>query len=469
MVSDELIATIKQETVSSQQDLELLMYLLERGCMDARIFNAATGGSSVYDGISGWQLRPLMGALYEMRADAKLFRGLVHSLGLGQVNYLTWLHKSGLLTPAVLTKVIGNAGGDFLSATPQLKSDLHALIERELAIAGADAEGYSGKKHTSTTDDLKNHYSDMLEDPALENLLLIKDEWLPQLPRDELAELKARIARNLNFQRKAVTLQAVHEEQQRIALEREQLASLPLFQGRSVVLIGAEETVLWDGKMVDRFLPQAVIDAVRAQAADVTVFKFTTGNIKTLKPQLLDTIARIKGPLTILIDGHGLAGKGRAGAITLVKKSPDAPWGEQELTEFDLQDALKKRWDAVTGGRQETAEKIDIAKRDIIISASCYSSNILRELLAWGVPTPILIANAEYGQYGMTNYNSPFHSNFLEFGIGLGSGHPSTLGDVFRNESSKRLHGNITVYCPMLNNSSHSLQQIARADSGRPV
>jgi hypothetical protein len=285
------------------------------------------------------------------------------------------------------------------------------------------------------------------KDPELYGMEQIQDNWLFTIPADhaQLINLKAMIARNLNLTHQDINAQTVGQEHLRILQSQTAYRKIPLFANRDVVLVANGEK--WEHDARDprwlsqfirmsgsesRFGTPALQAAIRKQARTLNIWRFEESS-EQKKQELLDYIIHHEGPLTLFFDAHGFER-----GIGLTKT--------QDLLEYELRDALIKRWKTIH------LDRSNIENHDIIIVSTCYSGTIGQKIvralpeLGPATPVPFILGPTEYGQIGRTDRTTPFGTRFTTRLIE--GGKRPTIGDAIRLDKIDQLHGNPTIYAP---------------------
>ena len=155
--------------------------------------------------------------------------------------------------------------------------------------------------------------------------------------------------------------------------------------------------------------------------------------MQEIKGEALSRIAETTGPLTILLEGHGTR-KGFYFSGDIDSTSLSGSFGQnRHITPEEFAGALNARYDRIQKGIKDGRLPEETAHEPVIMSyLSCYNSNQMRSMyehLNPGVPKPIVIGGSEYGQLMFNNYDSEYHSKFLEGNIlQLNGGGPATVG-----------------------------------------
>ncbi|MBT4119855.1 MAG: hypothetical protein HOG89_02040 [Candidatus Peribacter sp.] len=358
-------------------------------------------------------------------------------------------------------------------------------------------------------EELPKKMRELWEDPALSNILEVKDEWIPKDHplmkqsskggNEELAliQMKAIIARNLYFTKLPITKENVQKEFERVAKEREALRSTPLFQGRNVVF-GAHEEVMHEERRIKEsgdkhaFGKEALVTAMQKQIGpdgsftlirpelDTVAEEDKIENLTQAKQKILDQIRTTPPPFTFVFDGHGGPDAIYLSDGSIDGFSPGVGASDSEVQEFkdtisisaqEIGEAFAAR-DATFG--KEIASSPE--KRDVLILSCCFNANFIRNMYRHmgSAPKPVAIGQSEYNQYSLyfkpNKYGSPFLANTV--GAAKEDG-PATLGTVFdkeftnmeeiTDEKGEVFEGNTnpSVYVPDENN---VIMQITKTD-----
>jgi len=169
-------------------------------------------------------------------------------------------------------------------------------------------------------------------------------------------------------------------------------------------------------------------------------------SIEKIKDKIIKSIKEAEPPFTFLFNGHGLEE-----ALTLYSSEdvdPESLKGKQaekiknaiNVFLLDLKKALEYR--------QEKFGHLmkDPEKKDIFINFSCMSSNFARNILEAFEESEIdaiFLGEAEYGQYGFTEYRSQYNEELLNL---LLDGELASLLDYFFRYDSLNSNSNPVVY-----------------------
>ncbi len=314
-----------------------------------------------------------------------------------------------------------------------------------------------------------------------------KDDFRPShIPADKSygwqndveQQLMVMIARNLYFQKKTVTPEAVMVETKRILDARKQYADIPLFAGRSVLHMANSEKVRdlrnekgapWSEKYYNsvekmlgdthRFGATCVRAAIEQQQSGGGGYSLLRPEVDRegleIKAKILKAIRTLSPPSTFLFEGHG-GPKGFyiTGDYDVNGKNREAVYISAE----ELADAFTER-----ARKFPQLKTDDPAKKDICVFSSCYSSNFVRAFYERleGQPKPVTLAGAEYGQYGYNTLSSPLYNRFFSSVLKMNKTQGvSTFSDVFQNELSS--DSNPSLYIP---DESGQTMQISRNDT----
>ncbi len=307
---------------------------------------------------------------------------------------------------------------------------------------------------------------------------------MPAMTYAEISDVEQQmmvmIARNLYFQNKAVTRETVMAETKRILDTRKQYADIPLFAGRNVLHIAHGEKIResldnqgkpysnWQYDDAEknagdtyRFAPIGTQKAIERQQNGRGSYSLLRPALreeaKVIKARVLQAIRTIAPPATFLFDGHG-----GPDAFYLsdgqLSGQKNVELNAVKLSVEELADAFAER-----AQKFEQLKTDDPAKKDICIFKSCYSATLTRLFYQrlQGLPKPVTLASAEYGQKGYSDWNDPliskFSSNVMQLGRDNGV---TTFADVFRQEFSGPT--NPSLYIP---DESGQTMQISRNDT----
>lgn len=313
----------------------------------------------------------------------------------------------------------------------------------------------------------------IIEDPAWSLFKNIPNNWIPtenieNPDRAKIAEHGLMIARNLHFQGiepEEITREMIVEESERILEMREKMKEIPIFKDRNVIMIADNEKNPENAgnDETHRFGLDTTAEEVKHQqnSGEYSLERFrintTTENPESVKNEILSRIAGTAGPLTILLEGHGI----RYGFhIT----------NRDRITPRDFADALNERHRLRQKEKGQTPEE-----PVIIIYNSCFGSNqgrYLYEHLNPDVQKPVIITKSEHGQSSYTNFDSIYHSHFLRGNIFRKheNGIATVGGSVEEalSESPEYQDSNPSVYVPGKNNKpmqiamEHTLEETNR-------
>lgn len=273
----------------------------------------------------------------------------------------------------------------------------------------------------------------IFKDPALVGSEDVRREDLPgdilglHLPRT-LAEWQVMVARNLYFRGMKVTPENVRHMGEQIKQMRERLEEYPLF-GNTVFL--AHEEMRADG--TPRFGKKPLLDGIRAVSQsfyfispnvnrDAGDYRVTSQSLAKAAKETIDRIVKTPSSptahFTFVADAHG-GGEGK-GAIYLSDGQVIGESGKDSIRETARTQKLAAEQIAYAFIRRyQDLEKRRVARTrpDVIILASCFSSNIIRSIASIlskaNMPLPIMIGQAEYDQYSYSDSNSRFGNTFL--------------------------------------------------------
>jgi len=314
------------------------------------------------------------------------------------------------------------------------------------------------------------------EDPGLEKILYIHEDWIVPKPETKRALIKfmAMISRNLYFQNKEVNKENVTEEYKQILQQREKDTQIALFEDRNVVLAAHNEKI--NGK--DRFGKPLLVIALRMQGANLSSDnvikpKDDLESLKKAKNLILWKIINTPPPFTIIFDGHGAPDAVFLSNGQIKAGNPVETENTIKLTSLEISEALKKRYLKLMNNPANL--RIELEKPPIFIFASCNSSTLLRNIYKRikTIRTKIIsLGMAEYNQYGFSELSSKYGSWFFEKVLNLGEfGKTTTLGTVMENE-----HKDVSTPSLYIRSESGGIKQVAERkqrkahkDSGNKV
>lgn len=273
------------------------------------------------------------------------------------------------------------------------------------------------------------------------------ETWAPKFPDMPLIKLRTIITRNLAALDTPPSQQAVDTAAATLSEQRDAARQINLFRGRNVILAANSEK--WrtseGGPNHDRFGVAPVRNSITSQGGHLTTIRgadqqATDETLEKIKNNLLQKIRITPPPFTFMFDGHGS--------------------DVLHLTNDTVNRDLYNRISSVIGsahGRITVAElasalidrqknfpelgKGSLQQQDILIFASCFSQSfairVYEIITKAGITPPIITGMSEYGQYGFSNTQSKFASDFAENTLGLKSG-TSTIGTVMRQGTNQR-------------------------------
>jgi hypothetical protein len=306
-------------------------------------------------------------------------------------------------------------------------------------------------------------YGSIFEDKALEKVNQIDQAWLPEyikvLSEIEQAQWKAMAARNLFWKDEAVNEKNVKLEILRIEKYRQKYDKYKIFNN---TIVAAHEEVLKDRSV--RFGRPELLRIAKANSEDFYFvsphfdhekgdFKVTLESLKKAKERWEKLMINTEGVVTALFDGHGApdAWYFIDGQIAGDKKEKDNP---QSVLETEKTVKISGEEIALTlFKRYNDSAKSDKAQRepDVIILASCYSSNLSREIIDYlrkaNMPLPIILTMSEYGQEGYTDFSPEGNNFFTNTILQIHEKGMPTIGGFIRNELNQK-NSNPTLIVP---------------------
>lgn len=213
---------------------------------------------------------------------------------------------------------------------------------------------------------------------------------------------------------------------------REKYGNITIFKGRNVILLRNNQ--FSQHEQMDWFFPPEDISALKQSIGgpdpNLSVYESKEKNpsrkeIKKTREKILNAIETTSPPFTFVFAGHG---------------GPDiAIYGNGAISSTDFARAIAKR-------RENFKDQQDALSKDIYMFGSCYSHDIIREILEknkkLGGIQPIIMATAERGFttiYGILD--SPYRK-VLKIGT-----KNVTIKDVLENEKHYE-NSNFTIYVP---------------------
>ncbi|OGG79761.1 hypothetical protein A3A39_04560 [Candidatus Kaiserbacteria bacterium RIFCSPLOWO2_01_FULL_54_13] len=355
------------------------------------------------------------------------------------------------------------------SGTLAIRDELMKLVPPEELIVTRNKEPAAIKYENPFDRNLYRHTfgnANIFDDEALKNIREIRREDLPddiqKLPPLETAQWQVMIARNLFFQNKKADQVAVRQEAERIREFREKYAEYPLFNHTTI----ASHEEIYKGR--PRFGTAEFIEGVKKHASDTLHisphlnrergdYRVTRESLRNAKEKILQSIRTTQAPFTFFADMHG--GGHDNGAIYLSdgqlpntmeekengkgredKRQPKETERTEKITAEEIAHAFVERY------RDPRKLQMALSKPDVVILASCFSSNIVRSvakiLRDARMPIPVLIGMAEYGQVGFSQFYLKEGSDFARNTIlQAEKNRPPTIGGIidytFQQRSSK--------------------------------
>lgn len=292
------------------------------------------------------------------------------------------------------------------------------------------------------------------EDPALQELLLIDLDWIPEADPSARVNLMIMVARNLYWKKIEVHEDSVKDELLKIRDMREKWKDAALFTGRNVILASHLENYdpkeFYYVKNKNRFGRKGLVDSIRKDQGPGLRFDHFEAednfeSLKDKKEKILSSIETYPEPMTFFFDGHGgpdalyLSDGEIKGTTREGKDLPNETETTIKITFVELGNALKKRW-------ENTPHKY----ADILILHACYAHDFFRNLYEYlaksNTPAPIGVCASEYGQYSFDNATSYRGADFYD---ALFKHTPSSnvrLKDLWN--MSVPTYSNVTVYFP---------------------
>ncbi len=327
------------------------------------------------------------------------------------------LHRAAPLALGAETAATIAAGVDGMTPSAQL----------ELFLGRRSQPGRALGKQSLDSD--ATRLRKLRRDPALRsNFGAIESAWIAAVPaarelfadRRELVQVKVMVARNLYFQKQAPTRDNVEREARHIVRERQRVAQIELFEGRSVIYAASADKLRRTRRNI--FGQRVTQNRMERSGAQLTFIRSDTGREQShLRRDLAAALEGAEGaPVTFVFEGHG-----RATALKFA-----GSLRAQQLAEM-------------------IAAHTAADRPAIVITSACEAHTLMREVLrhldrlAPDGLRPIFVVPGEYGQQLVRPvYGDPF----LHTELGLGSG-GSDLGGLMQ-----RAAVSTSVYVPDENN-----------------
>ena len=288
-----------------------------------------------------------------------------------------------------------------------------------------------------------------LMDPATEDLAKVK-KTVDRLdvPWTKAVEWSLHITRNLYFAGKPPTQENVQQALREHQEMRETWSEKHLFRGRNVVVAAHGETGEdWGGHRfgVDALMQKILKD--QQGSGELLRLRPDANNesIRQTKQATLEQVRTAKSPFTLVLDGHGSKN-------AFYFSDGQIPGVTNEVV--DTAQSVKITVDELFAAYQEGVARRSGSKTfepDIIISHACFASNFLRDFLARctdaGIPQPVFLAPAEYGQYGVSKASMDTNTALFDALLSGGSASPATMETVW-TLGGQRGDTNLSLYVP---------------------
>ena len=293
------------------------------------------------------------------------------------------------------------------------------VLREKLPIAEtiAEREGKNkGFDRFFDTDISLTPVSSFLEDPALADILLIEDDWLPEdISKEKAAALKTELCRNLFFEEKPVNEENFKEAYAKLLEIRKELKNkdIEIINGRNIVVLAAPERT--DDGSEYRFAKDATISSIIDKGGELPDERFIGAKdekdidaLNRAKKEALKQIVDCPPPMTFCFMGHG----GTDAIYLAGGKNPSAESDPNlKITAKEFSQALIARY-------ENDSDK----------------SNKM----------PIFIGASEYNQVAYGQDSNPHGSEFLKTTL---SGKRSTLGNLVDSDLNQK-ETNPSTYIP---------------------
>lgn len=275
-------------------------------------------------------------------------------------------------------------------------------------------------------------------------------------------QLEVMIARNMHQQgidADNVTQADIQKAEKEIQDMREDYKSIEFFSGRDVEVFADYEV----GPHGDQhFGKDRFVQDVQSQGGDVSRYRPINGSAEKaqeLKSNMLDVLGSPdKASKTFVFDMHGEEGGGglmlNAGVY---------------ISAQEMFDAYIQRWEGGADTQQE----------DIFILNACFSHRMImsdfypmineyNKTHEIQIPTPIFVFGAEYFQYGVLDFDSPYGSYLYENTLDLKSSENTTIQNIIENEAHQK-HSNPSLYVPNPQNIPVQIAELEGGGSGNGI
>jgi hypothetical protein len=340
------------------------------------------------------------------------------------------------------------------SGITMLKNGKHETIKFEEGLNKIQKEiktsikNYNLAKNIISKNIIPRHNT-FWEDPALQqNISNVK--FFSE--KNENDKFRIIVARNLYFQDKEASEQNAKIEGERILKTRKLYENVPVFSERNIVFAAHLEKQKTD-KVGDlnRFVKKALVKRIKkdgGKIAGVLRPQNTLKSLKETKQKILTSIINTPPPFTFIFSGHG-----SPNALYLSDGGIDGVTNKSEIkeTEKTIKITVKDLFQSYKKRQEKYGKMNTPTTRDIFINGGCYNSNFMRNFYLLcdkeEVSKPIFLGESEYGQYGVTEYESKYNNNFYNQIFDNNKTKKAILGNIIKNDASNK-NSNPSFYIP---------------------